>query len=568
MKRTQLKQGTSLIMPLAQPYFRPRRLVREINFHLKVAALACVAVGVTASPALAFEPVVQLSSLNGSTGFRLDGETTGDRSGRSVSAAGDVNGDGIDDLVIGAYFADINGSDSGSSYVVFGRSTAFASTIDLSSLDSSTGFRLDGETTGDSSGHSVSAAGDVNGDGIDDLLIGAFRADPNGSNSGSSYVVFGRGTAIASTINLSSLDGSTGFRLDGVTASDFSGGSVSAAGDVNGDGIDDLLISAESADPNGSSSGSSYVVFGRSTAFASIINLSSLDGSSGFRLDGVSSGEFSGYSVSAAGDVNGDGIDDLLIGAFGADTNGNSSGSSYVVFGRSTAFASTINLSSLDGSSGFRLDGGTTGDRSGRSVSAAGDVNGDGIDDLLIGADSADTNDSGSSYVVFGRSTAFASIINLSSLDGSSGFRLDGVAEDDYSGRSVSAAGDVNGDGIDDLLIGAFGADSNGSSSGSSYVVFGRSTAFAATINLSSLDGSSGFRLDGVTTDDRSGFSVSAAGDVNGDGIDDLLIGAFRADPNGDYSGTSYVVFGAKDIAEPFCVPVKTKDGAVAVFCL
>jgi len=569
MKRTQLKHPAPLITPLAQPYFRPRRLVREINFHLKVAALACVAVATT--PALAFEPVVQLSSLNGSTGFRLDGATTNDRSGASVSAAGDVNGDGIDDLLIGAHRADSNGTDSGASYVVFGRSTAFASTIDLSSLVGSSGFRLDGVSAGDQSGDSVSAAGDVNGDGIDDLVIGAFAADPNGGTSGSSYVVFGRSTAFASIINLSGLDGSTGFRLDGVTASDFSGHSVSAAGDVNGDGIDDLLIGAYGADLNSNNySGASYVVFGRSTAFASIINLSSLDGSSGFRLDGATSGEYSGRSVSAAGDVNGDGIDDLLIGAYGADPNSNSySGSSYVVFGRSTGFAATINLSSLDGSSGFRIDGVTTDDRSGRAVSAAGDVNGDGIDDLLIGAYRADPNgsDSGASYVVFGRSTAFASAIDLSGLDGSSGFRLDGVTGD-QSGRSVSGAGDVNGDGIDDLLIGARFADPNGGDSGASYVVFGRSTAFASAIDLSGLDGSSGFRLDGTTAGDLAGGSVSAAGDVNGDGVDDLLIGARGADPNGGDSGASYVVFGVKDIAESFCVPVKTKDGAVAVFCL
>jgi len=568
MKRTQLKQGTSLIMPLAQPYFRPRRLVREINFHLKVAALACVAVATT--PALAFEPVVQLSSLNGSTGFRLDGATLGDRSGASVGAAGDVNGDGIDDLLIGAYRADTNGSNSGASYVVFGRSTALASIINLSSLDGSSGFRLDGETAGDYSGTSVSAAGDINGDGIDDLLIGAYYADPNGIDSGASYVVFGRSTAFASIINLSSLDGSSGFRLDGASEGDHSGRVASAAGDVNGDGIDDLLIGAYRADTNGSSSGSSYVVFGRSTAFASVISLSSLDGSSGFRLDGASAGDRSGRSVSAAGDVNGDGIDDLLIGAYRADSNGINSGSNYVVFGRSTAFAATINLSSLDGSTGFRLDGVAALDRSGYSVSAVSDVNGDGIDDLLIGAFGADHNGdySGASYVVFGRSTAFASVINLSSLDGSSGFRLDGVSAGDNSGRAVSAAGDVNGDGIDDLLIGAYRADSNGINSGASYVVFGRSTAFASIINLSSLDGSSGFRLDGVSTYDYSGRSVSGAGDVNGDGIDDLLIGAYRADPNGSSSGSSYVVFGAKDIAESFCVPVKTKDGAVAVFCL
>jgi hypothetical protein len=562
-----VSETASLATPLITPYFKPRRLVSEINFHLKVAALACMAV--SAGAAQAFEPVVQLSSLDGSTGFRLDGATAGDRSGRSVSAAGDVNGDGIDDLLIGAYRAEPNGSYSGSSYVVFGSSAGFASAIDLSSLNGSSGFRLDGVTAVDRSGLSVSAAGDVNGDGIDDLLIGAYSADPNGDDSGSSYVVFGSSAGFASVIGLSSLNGSSGFRLDGVTEGDYSGRSVSAAGDVNGDGIDDLLIGAYAADPNGGYSGSSYVVFGSSSGFASVIGLSSLNGSSGFRLDGVTTGDRSGYSVSAAGDVNGDGIDDLLIGAFLADPNGERSGSSYVVFGSSVGFASAIGLSSLNGSSGLRLDGVSEGDLSGASVSAAGDVNGDGIDDLLIGASYADPNgsDSGSSYVVFGSSAGFASAIGLSSLNGSSGFRLDGATEGYVSGSSVSAAGDVNGDGIDDLLIGGERADPNGIRSGSSYVVFGSSASFASVIGLSSLNGSSGFRLDGVSGT-SSGRSVSAAGDVNGDGIDDLLIGAFLADPNGDGSGSSYVVFGAQDIAESFCVPIKTPTGGVAVICL
>jgi hypothetical protein len=211
-----------------------------------------------------------------------------DFSGFSVSSAGDVNGDGFDDLIVGARFADPNGSYSGSSYVVFGKSGGFASTLNLSTLDGTNGFRLDGVAAFDNSGISVSSAGDVNGDGFDDLIVGADRADPNGiSNSGSSYVVFGKSGGFASTINLSTLDGTNGFRLDGVAAFDFSGISVSSAGDVNGDGFDDLIVGAYRADPNGIDSGSSYVVFGKSGGFAATINLSTLDGTNGFRLDGV-----------------------------------------------------------------------------------------------------------------------------------------------------------------------------------------------------------------------------------------------------------------------------------------
>ena len=436
----------------------------------------------------------------------------------------------------------------GSSYVVFGGAADTGATVNLSTLDGTNGYRLDGEVNTDTSGYSVSSAGDVNGDGYDDLVIGARFADPNESFSGSSYVVFGGAATTGAIVNLSSLDGTNGFRLDGEQAQQ-SGKSVSSAGDVNGDGYDDLIISASAAGYNGLNSGSSYVVFGGAANMGATVNLSSLDGTNGFRLDGGELGAVSGYSVSSAGDVNGDGYDDLIIGAVGTDPNGNNSGSSYVVFGSGSAFASTVDLSTLDGTTGFRLDGELAYDQSGYSVSSAGDVNGDGYDDLIIGANGADFNGSysGSSYVVFGTGSAFAATVDLSSLDGTTGFRLDGEADTDTSGFSVSSAGDINGDGYDDLVIGANFADPNDIFSGSSYVVFGSDMAFATTVNLSTLDGTNGFRLDGVAAQDQSGYSVSSAGDVNGDGYDDLIIGAPYADPNDSTSGSSgssYVVYG------------------------
>ncbi len=412
--------------------------------------------------------------------------------------------------------------------------------INLASLSGSNGFRLDGETANDRSGRSVSNAGDVNGDGFDDVIVGAFGADPNGIFSGSSYVVFGQASGFSATMDLSSLNGNNGFRLDGEVY-DFSGRSVSTAGDVNGDGFDDVIVSASSANQNGYESGSSYVVFGQASGFSATMDLSSLNGSNGFRLDGEAASDLSGESVSSAGDVNGDGFDDVIIGALFADPNGASSGSSYVVFGRASGFSATMDLSSLNGSNGFRLDGEAASDYSGRSVSTAGDVNGDGFDDLIIGA-----YGTSSSYVVFGKASSFSAAMDLSSLDGSNGFRLDGAA-DDYSGGSVSTAGDVNGDGFDDVIVGAPFVSSNGSYSGSSYVVFGQASGFSAAMDLSSLNGSNGFRLDGVATDDLSGESVSTAGDVNGDGFDDLIVGAWEADPNGGVSGSSYIIFGRSD---------------------
>jgi RTX calcium-binding nonapeptide repeat (4 copies)/FG-GAP repeat len=416
------------------------------------------------------------------------------------------------------------------------------SALNLSNLNGSNGFALHGIAMDDFSGFSVSGAGDVNNDGIDDLIIGAYGADPNGNASGQSYVVFGRSSGFASSLNLSNLNGSNGFILNGIAMDDFSGFSVSGAGDVNNDGIDDFIIGAPNS--SGVDSGQSYVVFGRSGGFSSSLNLSNLNGSNGFILNGIDVGDNLGSSVSGAGDINNDGIDDLIIGAVGASPNDDYySGQSYVVFGRSGGFSSSLNFSNLNGSNGFILNGIEEGDFSGWSVSGAGDVNNDGIDDVIIGAISAHSNGSfsGQSYVVFGQSGGFSASFNLSNLNGSNGFLLNGIAAYDSSGNSVSGAGDVNNDGIDDLIIGAVGADPNGNAAGQSYVVFGRSGGFSASFNLSNLNGSNGFSLNGIDVGDNLGSSVSGAGDVNNDGIDDLIIGAFRDAAN---SGQSYVVYG------------------------
>jgi Ca2+-binding RTX toxin-like protein len=492
-----------------------------------------------------------LSDLTGSNGFTINGVAPFDTSGYSVSDAGDINGDGIGDIVIGAPGFTTSELDPtttpGTSYVVFGSQAGFPANFELSTLNGTNGFALNGVAADDLTGFSVSGAGDVNGDGIDDLIIGANGADPNGlENAGSSYVLFGSTSGFSPTLNLATLNGINGFTINGIVAGGQLGSSVSGAGDVNGDGFADLSIGAPYADRNGlEKAGQSYVVFGSNNGFPTSLNVSDLDGNKGFTINSIAAGDELGVSVSAAGDVNGDGIDDLIIGAFGADPNGlEKAGQSYVVFGSTGGFAPSLNVSDLDGTNGFAIDGIAEKDYSSR-VSAAGDVNGDGIDDLIIGAFGADPNgnaNAGTSYVVFGSPEAFPASFKPSGLDGTNGFAINGIAEDDFSGLRVSSAGDFNGDGIDDLIISAPFAET---SAGQSYIVFGSKEGFSASINLSSLDGINGSVLNGVNPDDLSGVSASGAGDINGDGVDDLIIGASYADPKGNTnSGSSYVVFG------------------------
>lgn len=348
-----------------------------------------------------------LSGLTGTVLYTIDGHMPGVLSGRAVGGAGDVNNDGFDDVIIGADSDDTNGMNAGSARVYSGATGLVLHTFN-------------GDAADERLGASVSGAGDVNGDGFDDVIVGAFLEDANGSNSGSAFVFSG-------------VNGALLHRFNGDAVSDWLGSSVGGAGDVNGDGFDDLIVGIELDDNNGTNAGAARVFCGATGAIL-------------HHFDGDSAGDLFGGDVSGAGDVNGDGFDDVIVGARADDNNGDGSGSSRVFSGATGAIL-------------HHFDGDSAGDFFGGAVSGAGDVNGDGFDDLIVGASSAENNgvESGMARVFCGATGAILATFHANPIEDSFGF-------------SVSGAGDLNGDGIDDLIVGGPGGEFNGSNSGSARV--------------------------------------------------------------------------------------------------
>lgn len=308
---------------------------------------------------VAFSDVDPVTYIFGTGGFQIYGANPGDQLASAVASAGDVNGDGIGDMIVGAHYHYFG---LGTAYVIFGRTidNPFNAFLDLATFVSGLdGFKVTGGAPNDFLGWSGSGAGDVYGDGYDDVIIGAQFSEPSvrPGGIGNIYVIFGHSNAVAFTdIATDTLtSGSKGFRINGAEANDGAGWSVSGAGDVNGDGFDDVIAGAPYADPVGrTDAGVSYVVFGHSGAFTDIDLLSFTPGASGFKIVGAAVDGRSGSSVSGAGDVNSDGIDDVIV---GAPNVGDGNGEAYVIFstGGVLAFADVDLSTMVYGTLGFRI---------------------------------------------------------------------------------------------------------------------------------------------------------------------------------------------------------------------
>ncbi len=504
---------------------------------------------------------------------RYDGPEPGAMESPSLTsggiAIGDLNNDGIDDLVIGAFRADNNGTDSGSAFVVFGSSDISTGTKPFN-IQENYNIRFDGAvasewlTYNSWSIHPALIIGDLTGDGANDLVIGTSQADYGGDDSGSAYIIFSEliqsfGTTTGNNLPLST-SSNYNIRFDGGAASDYmtDGGGI-IIGDVNGDGKGDLVLDAAAADNNGNYTGSVWVIFSTliddvGTTTGNNLPLSTASNYNirfdGGAEDGIASG-YNLYSPTVIGDVNGDGFDDLAIPSGSSSYNGSDSGSVYIIFSTliDDVGVTTGNNKPLDVSTNYniRFDGAASDNLSDGDI-VIGDVNGDGASDLVLSAPEANNNGSisGSVYLIFSTLIDDVGVTtgNNKPLDVSTNYsiRFDGAAE--YARLSMNSydyiaippvIGDVNGDGVGDLVI--------GSNSDVFYLIFSTLIDDVGTTTGNNLPLSTSTNYNISYSQGGSEFRHSAIGDVNGDGEGDLILASDRTSNNGSESGSVYVMF-------------------------
>ena len=383
--------------------------------------------------AVVFGPLSADLVLSGAAAITFEGSAANDNAGTALAADGDLDGDGLADLVISAPQADAGGSNAGAAYVIYGPLDALSGANNVAAV---AGLTYTGGAAGDGLGRDVNYVGDLNGDGFDDLAMGADGEDDGGAAAGAVYLIFGGPGRLS---GLRSADGFAGTKIIGGAAADALGDNRNIASqlDLDADGLDDLLIAAAYADPNGSNSGAAYVQYGQSGGWAAAIGVGALDA----RIDGGAAADYLGDCVASVGDVNADGYDDMMLGARGAGAG--NTGEAYLIYGAATPLSAQQAVGSAAAAT---FTGGGAGDGLGTAIEG-GDVNDDGYADLILGAGDNDAAGSNAGAVTLFYGGALSG--GYAAADAQATLR--GEAASDYFGGAV-LSDDLNGDGIDDLL--------------------------------------------------------------------------------------------------------------------
>ncbi|MDR6808333.1 hypothetical protein J2Y45_005317 [Dyadobacter sp. BE34] len=420
--------------------------------------------------------------------------------GTAVASAGDVNGDGYSDILIGCYTFDNGQKDEGHVFLYHGGAEGVG-TNELTTLSL-------GSIYGALAGSSVASAGDVNSDGFDDIIMGAPDYDYMGQSGGVALVYYGSLTGINTGNYLILSKNQPGSHF---------GTSVAGAGDIDGDGYGDIIIGARDYTEGNSKEGIAVIYKGSNSG----INPNT---SQTLQKDVANAGF--GASVSGAGDINRDGFADVIIGSPNFAVGQNIYGAAYIYYGsQNNGATNPVTIQGYDASSSF-----------GNDVSSAGDVNGDGYADVIVGAYSATLGEvqEGAAYIFLGTSGG----INTA------GKVLQKNQANAWFGTSVASAGDVNADGFGDVIVGAMYYDKNELNEGVAFVYYGNSTG-----NIDSNPGPS--ILEANVANARFGSAVQSAGDVNGDGYGDVIIGAKYLSNGNTEEGKAFVFHGSPSGVKP-----------------
>jgi hypothetical protein len=439
---------------------------------------------------------VTIDPLMSASAWIVEGDQDEAWSGVSVGTAGDVNGDGLSDVIVGAYLHDNGEVDEGRAALYLGSPDG---------LSESPAWTAEGDQTDAWFGYSVGTAGDVNGDGFSDVIVGAWHYGNGESQEGRAFVYLGSAAGLSASPSWIAESNQLGAHF---------GISVGTAGDVNGDGFSDVIVGAWHYGNGENHEGRAFVYHGSATGLAT---------SPAWTAEGNQDAAYFGISVASAGDVNGDGFSDVVVGAYGYDNGQVQEGRAFAYHGSATG---------LGASAAWTAESDVVGSYYGVSVATAGDVNGDGYSDVIVGGYQYANGEAaeGRADVYHGSAAGLASV---------AAWTQEGDQIGAYFGTSVGTTGDVDGDGYSDAIVGAFLYDSGPVQDGQAFVYRGSPVGLGDTPVWIAGPSDAGGQF---------GVSVGTAGDVNGDQISDVIVGAWEFSDEEFEEGRALVFHGSSDV--------------------